>query len=144
MAERKVTCSVRCLSAEDVARAREELGDGPAVLLPYTCKVTGETEEILLLSEKTAEDLAETMGYFDLPETVAIFAAVSTTELCECDIATLIGGDEGDVLAEIERMAAGGFLVSREIGGMAYFSAGNPPLKRFFLNRYAPERKKRF
>ena len=132
------------LSAEEIARVRAELGDGPAVLLPFQSLCSGETEEVLVISEKTAEDLAGSLGYFGLPETAVFFAAASTAELTEGDFAALVGGDPADVRAEIERMEQGGLLVSREVGGITCFSAGNPPLKRFFLKRFVPERKKRF
>ncbi len=132
------------LSPDTVAQARAELGDEPAMLLPCLCRRTGNAEVVLVVSEKTAEGLAGMLGYFGLPETVAIFAATCTADLSEDDLAALVGGDRDDLRAEIERMVEGGLLVRWEDGGTAYFSAGNPTLKRFFLSRYAPERKKPF
>ena len=62
------------LSLDTVAQARAELGDEPAMLLPCLCRRTGNAEVVLVVSEKTAEGLAGMLGYFGLPETVAIFA----------------------------------------------------------------------
>jgi hypothetical protein len=132
------------LSAEEIAQVRAELGDGPAVLLAFHNRLTGEADEVLVISERTAEDLAGSLGYFGLPETVVFFAAAATAELTEGDFAALVGGDPADVRAEIERMEQGGMLVRREVDGVACYSAGNPTLKRFFLKRFAPERKKLF
>ncbi len=137
MAARKVSCSVRCLSDAEVEKARKSLGDDDAIMVPYTCKVSGKTEEILLVSDAAAEILAATLGRFGGIVAVKIFASVVSTELCECDIATLIGGEEEDVLAEIDRMEGSGFLFKQEIDGMNYYGAGNPPLRRFFLKRFA-------
>ncbi|MBL6928050.1 MAG: hypothetical protein ISR44_02665 [Rhodospirillales bacterium] len=134
---RKVSCSVRCLSEIEVEKARRSLGDADAIMVPYTCKVSGKTEEILMVSEAAAEILAATLGKFGGVMAVKIFAAVVSTELCACDIATLMGEDEEDVLAEIDRLTEGGFLFGHEIDGMNYFGAGNPPLRRFFLSRFA-------
>ncbi len=132
------------LTAATVARAREQMGEEPAVLLPFRSRCTGDAAEVLVVSDETAEDLAGMLGYFGLPETVAIFAASCTADLAEDDIAALIGGDRAELRAEIERMVDSGILVRWESDGTAFFSAGNPPLKRFFVNKFAPQRKKRF
>ena len=137
MVDRKISCSVRCLSEIEVEKARQSLAGLEALLVPYTCKVSGKTEEILLVSDAAAENLAAALGHFGGDMAVKIFASVVSTELCECDIATLVGGDEKEVLAEIDRLEAGGFLFKQEIDGMNYFGAGNPPLRRFFLQRFA-------
>ncbi len=127
----------RCLSDSDVKKARQALGENDAIMVPYACKVSGKTEEILLVSDAAAEVLAATLGKFGGVLAVKIFAAVVSTELCEDDIATLMGEDGEVVLAETDRLAAGGFLFRLEIDGMNYFGAGNPPLRRFFLKRFA-------
>ena len=132
------------LTAVAVARARAEMGEEPAVLLPFRSRDTGEAAEVLVVSDETAEGLAGMLGYFGLPETVAIFAATCTADLSEDDIAALIGGDRDELRAEIERMVDSGILVRWDSGGTTFFSAGNPPLKRFFVNKFAPQRKKRF
>ncbi|MBT3359359.1 MAG: hypothetical protein HN403_06995 [Rhodospirillales bacterium] len=126
-----------CLTQDDVDAARQSLGDADAVLVPYMRKDSGRTEEILLVSDAAAEILAATLGKFGGTMAVKIFASVVSTELCERDIATLIGGEESEIRDEVDRLASSGFLFKQEIDGMIFFGAGNPPLRRFFLNRFA-------
>ncbi|MBL6946416.1 MAG: hypothetical protein ISR47_07250 [Rhodospirillales bacterium] len=137
MVDRKISGSIRCLSEIEVEKARQSLAGSDALVVPYACKVSGKTEEIVLVSDAAAENLATALGHFGGDVAVKIFASVVSTELCEFDIATLIGGDEKDVLAEIDRLEAGGFLFKQEVDGMNYYGAGNPPLRRFFLQRFA-------
>jgi len=131
------------LSAEDVARAMRELAEagGDAALVPYVCPRSGRAGEIILLSDAAAESLAGLLGRFGDALTVKIFAAVTLSELDEADIATAVGGDAAEVGGQIARLAGGGFLVGEQIGGATLWAAGNPPLRRFFARRFAPDRK---
>jgi hypothetical protein len=126
------------LTAEMVTQARAELGDGEAVLLPCVGAITGRDETIILLSEAAAEDLAGALGYFGGPLAVAIFAAVTLTELAAPDIVLVTGADDKAVREEITRLESGGFLYHQQVDGTPYFAAGNPPLKRYFARRFVP------
>jgi hypothetical protein len=132
---RGINCRVRCLEKADVARARTALDQSDTVTVPYHCRISGKNEELLLVSDSAAEELAGALGRFGSGLAVKIFAAVLRTELCECDIATLVGGEESEALAELHRLERRGFLVHRVVDGMNYYGAGNPPLRKFFLNR---------
>ncbi len=127
------------LTAEMVAHARAVMGDGEAALVPCVGALTGRAESIILLSEAAAEELAAALGYFGGPLAVAIFAAVTLTELSAAEIATLTGVGDDIAGEEIARLESGGFLYHQMVGGMPYFAAGNPPLKRYFAKRFAPE-----
>ena len=127
------------LTAGMVTQARAELGDGEAVLLPCVGAITGRDETIILLSEAVAEELAGALGYFGGPLAVAIFAAVTLTELSAAEIATLTGIGDQIVGEEIARLESGGFLYHQQVDGTPYFAAGNPPLKRYFAKRFVPE-----
>lgn len=126
------------LTAELVVQARADLGDGGAVLLPCVGAVTERDETIILLSETAAEDLAGALGYFGGPLAVAIFAAVTLTDLAAPDIALVTGAGDEAVREEIARLESGGFLYHHLVDGTPYFAAGNPPLKRYFAKRFAP------
>lgn len=125
-------------TTEDVARARADMGEGEAVLLPCVGAITGREEAIILLSEAAAEELAGALGYFGGPLAVAIFAAVTLTELAAPDIALATGADGEVVREEIDRLELGGFLYHQQVDGTPYFAAGNPPLKRYFAKRFVP------
>lgn len=127
---------MRCLDEALVSQARAGLGDADSVAIPYPCRLSGKTGELFLISDSAAEELASTLGHFGGALAVKIFAAVLRTDLCECDIATLVGGEDEQVLAELDRLERRGFLVRREEeNGTTYFGWGNPPLRKFFLNR---------
>lgn len=127
------------LSAEAVAQARAGLGDGEATLVPCVSAITGREESIIVLSEAAAEELAAALGYFGGPLAVAIFAAVTLTELSAGEIAMLTGVGDDIAGEEIARLESGGFLYHQMVEGVPYFAAGNPPLKRYFAKRFAPE-----
>lgn len=139
MSEHPTPRSGHGLTAEDIARARADLGGGEAALLSCVGAVTGRDETIILLSEAAAEELAGALGYFGGPLAVAIFAAVTLTELAAPDIALVTGAGDEAVQEEIARLESGGFLYHQKVADTPYFAAGNPPLKRYFAKRFAPE-----
>ncbi|MCG8508039.1 MAG: hypothetical protein MI741_02315 [Rhodospirillales bacterium] len=136
----KDLATVCYLSTADVAAARKNLEEQEAVLLTFESPLSDKPQETALLSYAAADALAATLGRFGGNATVKIFAALCPAELCLGDIALLIGAEEADVLAEIERLEGGGFVFRRQVDGVDFFAAGNPPLKRFFLKRFAPHK----
>ena len=139
MSEHPTPRSGHGLTAEDIGRARADLGEAEAALISCVGAVTGRDETIILLSEAAAEELAGALGYFGGPLAVAVFAAVTLTELAAPDIALVTGVGDEAVREEIARLESGGFLYHQEVDGTPYFAAGNPPLKRYFAKRFAPE-----
>jgi len=138
MSEPPIRRSDGGLTAEAVARARADLGEGGAVLLPCVGAASGRDEAVILLSEAAAGELAAALGHFGGPLAVAIFAAVTLTDLAAEDIVLATGAGEAEVLDEIARLESTGFLYRRPVDGVARFAAGNPPLRRFFAMRFAP------
>lgn len=130
----------RGLTPAAVADARQDLDQSEAVLLTFESPAFDRPQETILLSDPAAEALASTLGRFGGVTTVKIFAAVCPADLSLGEIAKLVGEGEKDVLAEIERLEDGGFVFRRQVEGTDYFAAGNPPLKRFFLKRFAPRK----
>lgn len=138
MSKQPIRPSEKGLTTEEVSRARAALGDDDAVLMPCVGAVSGREEAIIVLAEAAAEELAGVLGHFGGPLAVAVFAAVTLTELSATDIAAVTGGDEESVREEIARLESGGFLYRQQVGDTPYFAAGNPPLKRYFAKRFAP------
>jgi hypothetical protein len=141
MSDQPTHPSASGLAAEDVARTLSALGEGEAGLFAFVSGLSGRTEEIILLSESVAEELADLLGRFGDALTVRIFAAVTLTDLGQADIAVAAGADEATVAGQIARLESGGFLFHRDVGGARLYAAGNPPLKRFFTKRFAPDRR---
>ncbi|MDX9860384.1 MAG: hypothetical protein RBS99_05650 [Rhodospirillales bacterium] len=138
MSDQPIRPPEKGMIAEEARRARADLGDGDAVLMPCVGAVSGREEIIIVLAEAAAEELAGVLGHFGGSLAVAIFAAVTLTELSAADIAAVTGSDEESVRHEIVRLESEGFLYRQQIGDTPYFAAGNPPLKRYFAKRFAP------
>lgn len=133
--------SARPLSADTVARAMQTLGEGGAGVFAFASALSGRTEEVILLSEEVAEELADTLGRFGDALTVRIFAAVTLADLGLDDIVTVLGADPATIAEQVARLESGGFLFHLDADGRRAYAAGNPPLKRFFAKRFAPDRR---
>lgn len=129
------------LTAAEAAWAADSLGDGEAGVFPFASALTGRTVDVILLAEDVADELADLLGRFGDALTVRIFAAVTLADLSLAEIAAAIGVDEKAVSGQVERLESGGFLFHVDSGGTRLYAAGNPPLKRFFAKRFAPERR---
>ncbi|GAB6052249.1 hypothetical protein JCM17960_10690 [Magnetospira thiophila] len=116
----QVSCPVRCLEAEDVAAARQRLRPGGTVRVAYDCKACAEVADILLASDEVCAAVAGREG-IDSPLAAKLLLALIDRELCECDLATLMGGPEAPVLAELARLEQGGRLARREDDYMIYY-----------------------
>lgn len=134
-----MTENVGRIAAADVAAARAAMQPDGAALVPVSDPFPGRPAVALLLSDGAADELAATLGRFGDALTVRIFAAVTLAELGVADIVVLVGSDPDDVAAEIGRLEGGGFVVARQAGGDIVYGAGNPPLRRFFAKRFAPD-----
>lgn len=119
---RKISCEVRCLEQGTVRTAKEEMKGASVGKVPFVCKLSGKTEDILLLSDESAQRLASMPDAIGGPLTQKILCAILGAELCECDIATLTEGEEGKVLDELERLRSAGIVKCREIEGMKYYA----------------------
>lgn len=129
----------RPLSAAEAAEAGMALGEGEAGVFTFTSTLSDRTALVILLSDGAAEALADTLGRFGDELTVRIFAAVTLDDLPLADLAAVLATDEATVKAQVERLESGGFLFHMDGDGGRFYAAGNPPLKRFFAKRFAPD-----
>ena len=119
--KRKINCSIRCLDQSIVAQVRTGLSTAPISAVPYVCKVSGQKEEVFLVSDELAETISGQVAGLHGPLDALLAAATLRTQLCECDLATLAQKPEADVLAHLDRLEAAGVLTRRLIHGMNYF-----------------------
>lgn len=131
MKSRRISCSIRCLKKEDVSKAREGLKGKAFTRVPYRCSVSGQREELLLLAPPSIERLTTLFGPLGDPLALAILYALGSSELCECDIATLMEQDESQVVDQLDKLHALGLLRRREIEGMNYYAVANEDMKTF-------------
>jgi len=129
------------LSADTVAQVTQTLDEGEAGVFAFASALSGRTEEVILLSEGAAEELADTLGRFGDALTVRIFAAVTLADLGLDDIVAALGADPATIAEQVARLESGGFLFHLDVDGRRVYAAGNPPLKRFFAKRFAPDRR---
>lgn len=132
---RKVSCEVRCLEQETVRTAKEEMKGAAIGKVPFVCKLSGQKEDILLLSDESAQRLASMPDAIGGALTQKIICAIFGAELCECDIATLTEGEEGQVMDELERLRSAGIVKCREIEGMKYYALASPDVEDMLATR---------
>lgn len=126
---RRIRCGVRCLDQDVVFEARKSLARAPILTIPYICKISGQEEEVLLLSKElaggVADQVANLRDWLD-----ALFAAATLrTQLCECDLATLAQIPETEVLERIDRMEEAGVLTRQRIDAMNYYCVPPGPTR---------------
>lgn len=137
MTSRKIRCGVRCLEPETVRAAKREMGGAATGKVPFVCKMSGEKEDILLLSEESARRLASLPNPIGGPLTQKIVYAISGAALCECDIATLTERGEDEVLDELARLQCAGIVKCREIEGMNYYKLSSADVANALAGRLA-------
>lgn len=104
-----------------MTEVRSGLATAPISAVPYVCKVSGQKEEVFLLSDELAETIAgQVTGLQDSLDAILAVATLRT-QLCECDLATLAQKPEKNVLAHLDRLEEAGVLTRRLIHGMNYF-----------------------
>ena len=118
---RKINCSIRCLDQSTVAEVRKVLSTAQVSAVPYVCKVSGQKEEVFLISDKLAETISGQITGLQDPLDALLATATLRTQLCECDLARLAQKPEADVLANLNRLEEAGVLTRRLIHGMSYF-----------------------
>lgn len=121
----KISCEIRCLDPAAVEAAMRLLDADGMALVPYTCQISGDREEILLLGTRLATRLAARLAE-TLPEAgdaagARILAGLYASELCECDVATLTRLPEHEVVDRLRAFSESGVLAHRMLHGMHYF-----------------------
>ncbi|MBT8132908.1 MAG: hypothetical protein KJO03_00265, partial [Gammaproteobacteria bacterium] len=74
-----------------VKKATTQLAFTDVTWIPYTCKISGEKENILLLGDDLASKLTTSLTESEDANGTRILAGLYSAELCECDVATLTG-----------------------------------------------------
>jgi hypothetical protein len=104
-----------------VAMARSGLENNDTVTLPYICKISGAQEELILISDSVAEELADLSDKLSDSVDAVLVASVARAELCICDLATLAGRPESEIQDRLERLMEHQLVSHRLINGMNYF-----------------------
>jgi hypothetical protein len=104
-----------------VATARSGLGNKNTVTLPYLCKISKVWEELILISDSVAEELAGLSDKLSDSIDAVLVASIARAELCICDLATLAGRSESEIHDRLESLVAHRIVTHRLINGMNYF-----------------------
>lgn len=131
MKTRRISCPIRCLEEDDIRRAREDLKGNAFTKVSYLCRLSGKAEEVLLLSQQRIEELSAIFSPLGDPLALKILYALISCELCECDIATLVEQDGGEVANRLDKLHSLGLLQHRKIQGMSYYSVAMEDLRDF-------------
>ena len=119
--ELKISCAVRCLDPAVVQDAMQTLEPDKFVRVPYTCKLSGQEEELFFIGDVFASSLVEAAGEIGDTGDAKILAGLYATDLCECDVATLTSLPEYEVIQRLQALAGKGVLLHREINDMSYY-----------------------
>ncbi len=117
----KIKCGIRCMDPAVVAAASKRLRPAGMEWVSYTCQISGKTEAILLIGDDMASRLAASLPEVADAGGMKILAGLYSAELCECDVATLTGLPEEEVIRQLEQFAALGTIAHRKIHGMNYY-----------------------
>jgi DNA-binding transcriptional ArsR family regulator len=78
-----------------------------------------------------AAELAERCPGLADPLGATLACALLEAELCECDLATVAGRAEGEVLAALAALESRGVVGWRRVDGMRYFRLADPAVAAF-------------
>lgn len=126
----KIACRIRCMDPSSVKNAMQTLDTGGIVRVPYTCQLSGNKEEILLLGDTLATEISEVVVEAGDAGDAKILAGLFSAELCECDVATLTTLQENDVVRRLRALEKSGVLSHRKIDGMNYYRLESGNVRR--------------
>ena len=104
-------CQINVIHEESVAAARRDMPEG-AVL----------------------QDLADTFKLLGDPTRLRILHALTTTEMCVCDLATLLDATPSGISHQLRLLRAAGLVKFRKDGKMAFYSLGDEELSPLLAN----------
>lgn len=113
-----------------VKNAMQTLDAGGIARVPYTCQLSGNKEEILLLGDKLATRISEVVAEAVNASDAKILAGLFSAELCECDVATLTMLPENEVVRRLQALEKTGVLSRRKVGGMNYYRLESGNVRR--------------
>ncbi len=137
MTDQAIACTMPCLETSDVAQAKQAATGKPFAMVSFVCRLSGQQEQVVLLSEAGATALAQSMGSLTDPASLRILCALASAELCECDIATLVERNQSDVFADLERLRAIGLLSVRDVEGMKYYALADTAMRYLLRDKIA-------
>ena len=115
-----------------VKTAIKKLSPSGIKWMPYTCQISGKEENILLIGDDLASQLASSLAEVEDTNGTKILAGLYSAELCECDMATLTNLSEQEVIYQLERFKSLGVITHRIIHGMNYFRLNSKNAERIF------------
>lgn len=125
MADRKskseISCEIRCIDPVAVEAASRRLDPAGAERIPYTCKLSGAKESVLLVGDDLAVEIMKSITTGIDAAGAKILACLYSGELCECDVATVTGVAEEEVIFQLQKFTSTGMVALRRIQGMNYY-----------------------
>lgn len=108
-----------------------------------TCQVNVIDREKIEWAQQTMPEAAifrEAADVFRLlgdPSRLRILKALSTTELCVCDLAALLGATSSAVSHQLRLLRAKGFVQYRRQGKIAYYALADPHVQQLLAQMIA-------
>lgn len=95
-----------------------------------------------LVSEATAEELAETFRVLGDPTRVRLIDALSAGDLCVCDLAAAVGLSESAVSHQLRLLRAMRLVRARRAGRLVYYAIDDGHILDLFVQgrRHVQER----
>lgn len=117
----KISCAIRCIDPATVAAASRRLDPAGVEWVPYTCKLSGAKESVLLIGDDLAAKVMKSIQTGVNFTGTKILTCLYAAELCECDVATVTGAAEDEVIAQLQQFTSMGMVAHRKIQGMNYY-----------------------
>jgi hypothetical protein len=115
-----------------VKTAKTKLESSGIAWVPYTCQISGDKEKILLIGNDLASKLVPPLTEAEDANGAKILAGLYSAELCECDVATLSGLPDQEVIRQLQRFETLGVVTHRKIHGMNYYSLNSRNAEQVF------------
>jgi hypothetical protein len=120
-ARSKISCEIRCIDTATVEAAARRLDPAGVEWVPYTCKLSGAKESVLLIGDDLAAEVMKSIRTGVNITGTKILACLYSAELCECDVATVTGATEDEVISQFQKFSSIGMVAHRKIQGMNYY-----------------------
>lgn len=117
----KISCKIRCIDPATAEAASSRLDPAGAAWVPYTCKLSGAKESVLLIGDDLAMEIMKHLPKIVNLTGTKILACLYSAELCECDVATVTDAPEHEVISELQNLTSIGMITHRKIQDMNYY-----------------------
>lgn len=128
--ESGISCTIRCMQPSSIEDALQRLDPAGMERIPYTCHLSGNKEEVLLVGDQLASHLVEALPEIGDEGDMKILAGLYMAELCECDVATLTSLPENKVMQRLQSLTSQGVLGHRKLHGMNYYHLVSKVIRR--------------